>query len=639
MSGTFVATSAIKLVVWDMDDTFWRGTLSEGGISLIEANIEIVKTLAKRGIMSSISSKNDFDAVKTVLQNAGVWEYFIFPQISWNSKGSAISNLIQLVNLRPDNILFVDDNRLNLEEVLFLFPSIMVAHPDDALPTLLALEQTKGKDDSDLSRLQQYKKLEKKAEEKSNSNLSNEDFLRQCQIKIRFEFDVDSNIERIIELINRSNQLNFTKVRLDSDEKISAFREYLNRHDVFSAAIFAKDRYGDHGLIGFYMQVKTERSNRLVHFVWSCRLMHSGLEQYVYERLGRPAIDVVGPVANPIESFAKVDWIEEITADEDVSTSISDRKLLLIGSCDLTAVASYCSRNRAEYVNGVKKNVMTRFDDFGFILGDPTNIKSSSILEKIPAWEKKDFFNFQNDIGSSDILVLSLSAAMKGSYLLTNDGVVVRAHPEGLGNYIDVNPTTSFMKDCKVFSLDGEKKLSLLKAALSYIHEVAKSAEHKFLLGANTRVVAGAPTQEVLEILRAYNSVCQEFCANNKGWIFVSIDNVVAYDKLIDDRHYSRIGYFDIANYINQCVANEIDIEKQSEVIVPARLDVASFIRSGKRLSRVNLLGSQHGFVAQIKRVVKLTPLAAILRRTLFKPKVDPLLGPVVVDGGGRSSD
>ena len=68
----------IKLVIWDLDDTFWHGTLSEGAVSAVKENIELVTTLAKRGIISSICSKNDYEAAKHRLQEMGVWNMFVF---------------------------------------------------------------------------------------------------------------------------------------------------------------------------------------------------------------------------------------------------------------------------------------------------------------------------------------------------------------------------------------------------------------------------------------------------------------------------------------------------------------------------------------------------------------------------------
>ena len=61
----------IKLVIWDLDETFWEGTLSEGGGVAIEANIACVRQPVDRGIMNAISSKNDHDAAIARLAEIG----------------------------------------------------------------------------------------------------------------------------------------------------------------------------------------------------------------------------------------------------------------------------------------------------------------------------------------------------------------------------------------------------------------------------------------------------------------------------------------------------------------------------------------------------------------------------------------
>lgn len=46
--------SKIILVNWDLDDTFWKGTLSEGPIEAASVNIQLVKNLTDRGIVNTI---------------------------------------------------------------------------------------------------------------------------------------------------------------------------------------------------------------------------------------------------------------------------------------------------------------------------------------------------------------------------------------------------------------------------------------------------------------------------------------------------------------------------------------------------------------------------------------------------------
>lgn len=88
----------VKLVIWDLDETFWKGTLAEEGIEPFAEHGELVRTLAGRGIVSSICSKNDFDVAREQLQRLNVWEYFVFPVIQWSAKGPAIRELIQRAN-------------------------------------------------------------------------------------------------------------------------------------------------------------------------------------------------------------------------------------------------------------------------------------------------------------------------------------------------------------------------------------------------------------------------------------------------------------------------------------------------------------------------------------------------------------
>jgi hypothetical protein len=47
-------TDPICLVIWDLDEAFWHGTLTEGGIAHYSIdNHNIVVELARRGIVSS----------------------------------------------------------------------------------------------------------------------------------------------------------------------------------------------------------------------------------------------------------------------------------------------------------------------------------------------------------------------------------------------------------------------------------------------------------------------------------------------------------------------------------------------------------------------------------------------------------
>lgn len=88
-----------KLIIWDLDDTFWKGTLSEGGVEFLPEMINFIEELTLKGIMNSICSKNDFESVKNEFINKGfkrVWDLFVFPSINWLPKGERVKILLMI---------------------------------------------------------------------------------------------------------------------------------------------------------------------------------------------------------------------------------------------------------------------------------------------------------------------------------------------------------------------------------------------------------------------------------------------------------------------------------------------------------------------------------------------------------------
>ena len=153
--------SKIKLVIWDLDDTFWQGTLSEGEITPIEENIELVKALTDRGIVNSICSKNDAAPAEDKLKELNVADFFVFKSINWEPKGQRISNLIKEMGLRPVNCLFIDDNVVNLNEAKFYEPQLMTMEPEK-IEYLQNFVAESVATDSTHKRLKNYKVLEEK---------------------------------------------------------------------------------------------------------------------------------------------------------------------------------------------------------------------------------------------------------------------------------------------------------------------------------------------------------------------------------------------------------------------------------------------------------------------------------------------
>lgn len=333
---------SIKLIIWDLDDTFWSGTLSEEGISPIQFNIDLVKELTNRGIMNSISSKNDFENAKAKLEELGVWDLFIFPQINWNPKGNNIQFIIESAQLRPINVLFLDNEPLNLEEVKFYNKSIHAEGPD-FITDILDHKAFKGKNDMVHSRLKQYRILEEKQKEKQNYS-DNTAFLEDSNIELALIEDIQAIKDRILELINRTNQINYTKERIEAHE----LDELLADPDMECRAIRVKDRFGEYGVAGFYAYHK--QNHLLKHYLFSCRLMNLGIEQFIYAHLNYPDLKQVGDVATPLNHNTCPHWIKQINDwnDKLESNKKENTTIFLKGACDLKQMLHYMAYNQLE---------------------------------------------------------------------------------------------------------------------------------------------------------------------------------------------------------------------------------------------------------------------------------------------------
>jgi FkbH-like protein len=272
----------VKCVIWDLDDTLWTGTLAEKDlVAPRDEIVGLIPQLDQKGVINTICSKNELAAARECLEKFGVWSYFVFPSIAFVPKGESVKELIQNLQLRPANVLFIDDNPSNRNEVSFYNPDIMVADAND--PSLLDNLKKIIASSNGTSRLEQYRLLEQKHQIRA-SFADNGAFLRDSRIAVnilRNPADLTFK-DRIVELVNRANQLNFTHSRFPS---MDDFAEYTAQASIVHGCIFAYDRYGDYGLVGFFAFNESNRRRELEHYVFSCRIMNMGIERAVYESL------------------------------------------------------------------------------------------------------------------------------------------------------------------------------------------------------------------------------------------------------------------------------------------------------------------------------------------------------------------
>ena len=208
----------IKCVIWDLDNTLWDGTLIEDGPSNLQLKPgirEVIHELDRRGILQSVASKNNASDAMEVLKSWDLAEYFLFPQISWDPKSESIASIIQQMNLGADTFLFVDDSSFELEQVRAVLPEVRVLKAEE-YKNLLAMP---GLDvpvtEESANRRKLYQVENTRQEIKMSFGEDYKAFLKHCDIRIALSAMTSENLERVHELTQRTNQMNFSGNRYD----------------------------------------------------------------------------------------------------------------------------------------------------------------------------------------------------------------------------------------------------------------------------------------------------------------------------------------------------------------------------------------------------------------------------------------
>lgn len=566
-------SNSVKMVIWDLDDTFWKGTLAEGEeITPIASNVQLVRDLAARGIVSSICSRNDHNKAKGVLQALEVWDFFVFPRIEFASKGANILGLIEEANLRPDNVLFIDDNYLNLQEAKHFAPTLMTALPEDILSNLLNSDKARGKPDPKMEKLAQYKNLERKKNDWATTSQSNEDFLRTCGIKIEIDFDFDKDFERVVEIANKTTQLNFTKIRIETDEEKSAFHKLCSTYGNSAGIVRVTDNYGDYGIVGYFVTTKMPGRRELIHFAFSCRAMNMGVEQYVFEKLGSPNIKVVPPVANPIVTFPKVDWITEIKTSTSESRRLETTpKLVLLGSCELLQLSAMCSDKRTEFVNSARRDGGILFADAGFIMGDPKAIADDRLLYDVAIWDGTDKEQFDSALREAEVFLIAPLGVATWNYFRTRSGNLCRIPEATVKRLVTGARQRWFLSNFTFANLGDSERLNLMVSAMRHIAQNTPPSCRRFALGVISGATAQAPRNSPMSVWRAAaDAEIRKYCADTREFEYIDVEKLVPQKERFDDNHYSRRGYLNIANEVNARLKNSATAREARPCVLQA---------------------------------------------------------------------
>lgn len=289
----------VKCVVWDLDNTVWKGVLVEDGSEMLRLTpgiIDVMDALDKRGIIQSVVSKNSYEQAWPLLEKFGVAKYIVYPAINWAPKSGNVRQIAKLINIGIDTVALVDDSAFERSEVSEQLSSVRV-YPETLIQRILDLPEF----DVPVTEESRGRRLSYQAEMSRDSvkeafqgdYLS---FLKSCNLVLTFfSPKSEEEISRCSELIQRSNQLNLTGRRYSLPEIVAM----LNNPEYLCLGFRCEDRFGVYGTVGFLAVKVSEDELSLYEFVMSCRVAKKRCEHAIVRslfdrarRLGKRALTV-----------------------------------------------------------------------------------------------------------------------------------------------------------------------------------------------------------------------------------------------------------------------------------------------------------------------------------------------------------
>lgn len=291
-----VTGKAKKAVIFDCDNTLWKGILGEDGFDGIDMSEHskigglyhqvqnMAVWLSKHGVLIGLCSKNNPEDVADVIDRhpdmALKNENIVISQVNWNDKASNLRAIAETLNIGLDSLVFVDDSDFEINLIKEQLPQILCmqvpeaicdypAKLGEAINTYFFFSDSKA----DLDKTNQYKQQAERAKQKSKFSDITE-YLRSLDMEVTFGVDKVEEAERVTQLTQKTNQLNvcttrYTQVQIDSIKE-SPNQSYIS--------LSVKDKFGDSGLTGVAIVSYADGKGRIDDFLMSCRVMGRNIE-------------------------------------------------------------------------------------------------------------------------------------------------------------------------------------------------------------------------------------------------------------------------------------------------------------------------------------------------------------------------
>lgn len=292
-----------KVLVVDLDNTLWKGIVGEDGLEGIQIGPgspageahqrlqEYMRDLSSRGILLAVCSKNNPDDARLPFEKHEHMllrlEDFAAFQANWNDKAQNLREIAEKLSLGLDSFVFLDDNPMEREWVRSQLPQVTVPEVGSSVASwvrdldramyFFALSLSK----EDLARAGQYRS-EAQREVLRSTSQSLDEFLVQLKLEASVVPVSDANLQRVTQLINKTNQFNLTTRRYTEAQ----VRQLAQRSRSWTMAFHLSDRMGAYGLIGVMFCVATGSDEWEID-IWlmSCRVLGRQMERFMFDRM------------------------------------------------------------------------------------------------------------------------------------------------------------------------------------------------------------------------------------------------------------------------------------------------------------------------------------------------------------------
>ena len=290
-----------KCLVLDLDNTLWGGVVGDDGVQNLilgrdhpvgEAFLDFqryVKDLQRRGVILAVCSKNDIENAKEGFSHPDsilkLEDFSVF-KANWNPKPDSIHEIAAQLNIGLDSIVFLDDNPVERALVADQLPEVAV--PDvgsDVSRFAEALEHERYFEvdkivQDDLNRSAYYSSNAQRSTYQAGFRDYGE-FLASLEMTAEIAPFSIVYLERISQLINKTNQFNLTTRRYTSAEV-----EAISRDPGF-ITLYGRlaDRFGDNGLVSVLIGRVFDETVELDLWLMSCRVLNREMELAMFDAL------------------------------------------------------------------------------------------------------------------------------------------------------------------------------------------------------------------------------------------------------------------------------------------------------------------------------------------------------------------